>query len=149
MSTKAQYRLGRIISAYLRTKKAGKQRHPAVIITPDAEIVQPEDFDPRKGGENVLVVAGVSTKYKFYQEPHIPLPYHPSRQACTKLTQDCAVIIGWYDAITIPDDVLDFGGDVPPELMLQVNDAVRNDIARRIGNEFSTFAELVHLLFQS
>ena len=50
------YRHGRIIGAYLQASFGGKkQRHPAVILLPDSAIVQPAYFDPRKGGENVVV----------------------------------------------------------------------------------------------
>ena len=69
------FRMGRIIGARLRTKKGPRELHPAVIITPDAEIVQPSDFDPRAGGDNVVVVVGVSTKYKCIPSPSLNSPF--------------------------------------------------------------------------
>jgi hypothetical protein len=41
--------------SYLRTRKAGRQLHPAAILTPDAEITQPEDFDLRKAMKTALL----------------------------------------------------------------------------------------------
>ncbi len=40
---------GRIVYAYLRSSATGKmQRHPAIILDADDDIVPPEQFDPRK-----------------------------------------------------------------------------------------------------
>ena len=141
------FRMGRIIGAWLRTKKGPRELHPAVIITPDAEIVQPSDFDPRTGGDNVVVVVGVSTKYKLYSEPFIELPFQSGGHPVTKLTRDCAMIVGWYDAICIPDDVHFWAGDVPANQMTRMNDAVRADLVKRLGKEFNTLAEILPLLF--
>ena len=57
------------------------------------------------------------------------------------------MIIGWYDAIYIPDDVAFWAGDVPANLMTRLNDAVRADLVKRLGKEFSTLAEILPLLF--
>jgi len=141
------YRHGRIIGAYLRTEASGKQLHPAVILTPDAEITQPEDFDPRRGGENFVVVIGVSTKYAVYADPYIKLPYHESGHPVTKLTKDSAAIIGWYDIVHIDGERRFWGGDVPIGIMTEINHQSRIDIARRIGKEFKVMSEIVLLLF--
>jgi hypothetical protein len=144
--TLREYRHGRIIGAYLRTKKGGRELHPAIILTPNEEIVQPEQFDPRKGGDNVVVVIGVSTKYRLYPQEHVRLPFRPTGHARTRLSQDCAAIIGWYDIVDIPDGCRYLAGDVPAALMAQINDCVRADISRRIGREFTTLADILPLL---
>src|SRR5437870_6098564 len=101
------FRYGRIVWAYLRTFKGKREEHPAVILTPTREIVQPERFDPRHGDENVVVVAGISTKYREHPQPYVRLPFHPSKDGhpMTGLRKDCAVIVGWYQAIFIPTDI--------------------------------------------
>ena len=71
-------RYGGIVGAYLQAKKKGKQLHPAVIVTPDADIIQPESFDPRRGNDNIVVAIGVTTKYRLYNEPYVPLPNRPA-----------------------------------------------------------------------
>jgi hypothetical protein len=147
--SRPEYRHGRIIGAYLRTKTRGKQLHPAVILTPDNEIVQPERFDPRKGGDNVVVVIGISTKYKLYSESFVKLPFHSAGHPATKLTKDSAAIIGWYDIIEIDDDRRFWAGDVPREVLAEINTRVRKDIAQRIGRDFSTISEILPLLFES
>jgi hypothetical protein len=143
---KPKYRLGRIIGAYLLTRMGKRELHPAVIVTPDHEIIQPENHDPRKGGQNRVLVIGVSTKYKRYSDPSIPLPFHPAGHPVTKLKEDCAAIIGWYDIISIPDDVHFCGGGVPPALMIQLNDQVRKDILKRAGKEAGSLLEIIELL---
>ena len=117
-TSQPDYRHGRIVGAYLRTKKGGRELHPAVILSSDAEIVQPARFDPRSGDENFVIVAGVSTKYARHSEPFVKLPHATTGHAVTKLTKDCAAIIGWYEVISIPDDVRFFAGDVPAALMV-------------------------------
>jgi hypothetical protein len=77
----------------MRSKQKGKkEKHPAVIITADSDIIQPEQFDPRHdiGKVNAVAVIGVSTKYLRYP-PYVALPYSPNKggHTVTKLTQDC------------------------------------------------------------
>ncbi|MDB5292890.1 MAG: hypothetical protein JWL69_4131 [Phycisphaerales bacterium] len=142
-----KYRLGRIIGAYLRTRKGTKELHPAVIVTPDQEIIQPADFDPRRGGENVVVVVGVSTKYALYNDPYVKLPFATPLHPVTGLNKDCAAIIGWYDLIHIEDDCTFKAGDVPRALMTQINERIRSDLLNRLGKEYKTMAEIVPILF--
>ena len=90
MADTPEYRLGRIIWAYLRPSTAGRKKelHPAIIISPDSEIIQPEDFDPRidPQKENLVAVVGVSTKFRNYPKlQHFVLPYHGAGHAETKL----------------------------------------------------------------
>src|SRR5688500_11600816 len=143
------YRLGRIIGAYLRSRKGKRELHPAVIISGDAEIVQPEHFDPRRhaGSDNVVVVVGVSTKFKLYPDAYVTLPFQRSGHAQTQLTQECAAIIGWYDRVVIPDECQFFAGDVPRPILNDLLRRTRDDIRRRIGREFQTLAEAMPLLF--
>src|SRR5882724_5051261 len=101
--SRPDYRQGRIVWAYLRTRKGKRELHPAVILTPDDEIVQPRDFDPRGGDDNVVVVAGISTKYSRYADSYVRLPFQPTDRGhpLTKLRKDSAVIVGWYDVVTL------------------------------------------------
>src|SRR4051812_8534601 len=131
-ASRPEYRHGRIIGAYLTSSFGGqKQRHPAVILSPDSAIIQPEAFDPRSGDENIVVVAGISSQYKKYNYPYVQLPCDASRpggHSQTRLHSDVAVIIGWYHVITIDDDRCYWGGDVPSGIMGGINQAVREDI---------------------
>jgi len=145
-----EYRHGRIIGAYLTSSSGGKkQRHPAVILTPDSAIVQPEKFDPRGGEENVVVVAGISSQYRKHNYPYVPLPYDSSNSsghAQTKLHSDVAVIIGWYHIVNIDDDRCYWGGDVPAHIMGRINQAVREDIDHRLAQDVTFLAQLRKLL---
>lgn len=148
MASKNEYRHGRIIGAYLKTRKRGRELHPAIILSADWEIVQPHQFDPRRGDENLVVVIGISTKYAIYPDPYIKLPFHPGVHPQTKLTKDSAAIIGWYDVVSIPDDCRFLAGDVPPEVMRQVNSNVRADIVQKIGRDFTSLSEILPLLLE-
>jgi hypothetical protein len=123
-----------------------KELHPAVIISPDAEITQPEAHDPRKDGENRVAVLGISTQYRKFPDPYIALPYHVRNHAMTGLNRDCAVILKWYAAISIPDDCDFMAGDVPQQLMRTINGAVRADLIARLGKQIGTFAQLMERL---
>ncbi len=144
------YRHGRIIGAYLQPSFGGKkQRHPAVILSPDSAIIQPADFDPRRGEDNLIVVAGISSQYAKYNYRYIRLPYdsnssggHPE----TRLHSDVAVIIGWYHVITIDDDRCYWGGDVPREIMGSINAAAREDIEKRLSKDVTFLTQLRSML---
>src|SRR5260221_14641893 len=143
------YRHGRIVWAYLRSSHTAKREtHPAIILDRDEDIIQPEYFDPRKSdGENIVHVIGVSTKHRRYQTPFVPLPFSSQGHAVTHLKQDCGAIIGWYARLSIPDDVIGFGGDVPRSTMMQINSAVREDLIKLLGKQLdsvrSMFEELL------
>src|SRR5258706_3547010 len=117
MGDSPEYRLGRIVWTYLRTSDGRrKEQHPAVIISPNSEIIQPKHFDPRRhpGEDNEVAVVGVSTKFRRYPDlVHFVLPFRTGGHPETKLKTECAAIIGWYDLIVIEDDVLDLAGQVP------------------------------------
>src|SRR5437867_475955 len=134
MVVKPEYRLGRIITTYqLLGRNKKRQEHPAVIISPDDEIIQPEYFDPRLGREelqdNLVVVLGISSQYQKFSDPYIQLPTGSQ----TQLIKDCAVILNWYGIVQLEDDVEYLLGDVPPNLMHQVNAAYRADLTKRLG----------------
>ncbi len=74
------------------------------------------------------------------------MPFHARGHARTKLCEDCAAIIGWYETIVIPDDVRFWGGDVPADVMIDLNGAIRTDIAKRLGREFTDLIEAMSLL---
>ena len=139
------YRHGRILWAYLRSNQTGKREmHPAIILDRTEAIVQPEDFDPRKAAaDNLIHVVGVSTKYKACHLMSISLPHTPSGHVLTRLKEDCGAVIGWYDRLTIPDDIVGFGGDVPSPVMARIDEAVRHDLARRLGKQFETMGRML------
>jgi hypothetical protein len=134
------YRLGRIVSCYLLGRNGKKEQHPAVIISPDAEIIQPEKFDPRPAGgvkENLVGVLGISTKYKNFNDPYIVLP----KGAQTQLTADCAAILNWVATPAIPDDCEYLLGDVPPALMMRINTDYRRVLKDALMKMEGTVAE--------
>ncbi len=137
MAVQARYRQGRIVWALVRSTRGGKkERHPAVIISADSDIAQPENFDPRRNLDkvNAVAVIGVSTKYLKYP-PSIALPFAANKggYAITKLTQDCGVCVGWYDWVVLEDDVLARGGDVPPAVMDKIMEAVATDLKANLA----------------
>jgi hypothetical protein len=64
----------------------------------------------------------------------------------TQLTKDCAAILNWYAVLDIPDDCEYLLGDVPPELMRQINEAYRQHLTDRLGTMQGTIAYLLSLL---
>jgi hypothetical protein len=144
------YRHGRIVWAYLRTAKGKREEHLAVILSPDSSIIQPENFDPRSGSDNLIVVAGISTKYRNYAQPFVSLPFRDSMQGhpMTQLRKDCAVIAGWYQAIFVPDDIAAFGGDVPTSQLRELNKQVLNSYIAAVGNQYATSLEMMAELRQ-
>lgn len=85
---------------------------------------------------------GVSTKYRQFDDPFIPLPIN----AQTQLTKDCAAILNWYSVLDIPDDCEYLLGDVPPGLMRQINAAHRKYLREKLGALQGTVAYLSDLL---
>lgn len=143
MAGPPSYRHGRIVWAYLRSNLTAKREaHPAIILDRTGDIVQPERFDPRKmHGDNTVHVIGVSTKHKKYKFPYIQLPFAASGHATTKLKVDSGAIVGWYARLAIPDDVIGFGGEVPDDVMTRIDQAVRQDLVKRIGKQFETLRQ--------
>ena len=41
---------------------------------------------------------------------------------------DRGAIIGWYTRLAVPYDIIGFGGDVPRDVMTQIDNAVRQDL---------------------
>jgi hypothetical protein len=148
MAQRPSYRRGRIIWAYLRSNLTGKREmHPAIILDRDQDIIQPANFDPRQPPyENVVHVIGISTKHKRYRLNYISLPFTNEGHSDTKLKVDCGAIIGWYDRLSIPDDVTGsnggFGGDVPATVMTKIDEAVRQDLVARLGKQFETVQKM-------
>ena len=137
MAERPRYRQGRIVWALLRSGKGKKERHPAVIISSDADITQPEQFDPRANIDkvNAVAVIGVSTKYLKYP-PSVSLPYSTNMggHAVTKLTGDCGACIGWYGWVVLEDDIEARGGDVPPVEMDQIMELVAKDLRVKLSS---------------
>jgi hypothetical protein len=145
---KSDYRLGRIISCFLLGRNGKREQHPAVIISPDIEIIQPEKFDPREAGgmvkDNLVAVLGISTKYRNFQDPYIPLPVGPQ----TQLTENCAVILNWIATPAIPDDCEFLLGDVAPALMVRINVEYRRLLKDVLSKVEGTLAETLNALAQ-
>ncbi|HEY4328308.1 MAG TPA: hypothetical protein VGN88_01130 [Phycisphaerae bacterium] len=145
-NSKRDYRYGRIIGCYLLGRNGKRSLHPAVIVSPDNEIIQPEAFDPRNDRDNLVAVIGISTQYKKFDDPFLSLPYMASGHPMTGLTRDCAVILNWYAVIAIPDDSDFLAGDVPGGQLRKINDAIRRDLTAELGRHVGTFAQLLALL---
>ena len=144
-NTKPEYRHRHIIWAYLRTAKGKRAEHPAVILSPDKSIVQPEDFDPRSGTDNVVVVAGISTKYRTHSNPYVQLPFAATQSGhrVTGLRKDSAAIVGWYQTLFIPDDVTAFSGDVPVKEMQALSTKILTDYIATVGDQYVTSLEML------
>lgn len=131
----ARYRHGRLVWARLRSASGQKELHPAIIISDNVEITQPEAFDPRVDFNrvNAVAVVGVSTEYKRYP-PFFSLPFlkksggHPQ----TKLTQECGACIGWYAWVVLEDDIDGRGGDVPSPEMKMIMEMIMQDLAGKL-----------------
>lgn len=148
MTERPAYRHGRILWGYLRSTLTGRREmHPAIILDRDQDITQPEHFDPRRPPyENFIHVIGVSTKHKRYASEYVLLPHSPKGHTATKLNVECGAIIGWYDRLAIPDDVTGssggFGGDVPPAVMAEIDEAVRRDLLAKVGRQLETVQKM-------
>jgi hypothetical protein len=136
MPERPRYRQGRIVWALMRSQKGKKERHPAVIISADSDITQPEQFDPRENINkvNAVAVIGVSTKYLKYP-PYVAIPYSTNKggHPLTKLTEPCGACIGWYGWIVLEDDVMGRGGDVPSTQTDLIMDAVAKDLRVKLS----------------
>jgi hypothetical protein len=149
-ASRPEYRQGRIVWVYLRTAKGKREEHPAVILSDDSQIVQPKDFDPRAGNDNIIVVAGISTKYRNHANPFVRIPFLESAAGhpISELRRDCAAIVGWYQAIFIPDDVTAMGGDVPTNQMRELNSKALTAYIATVGNQYTTSLEMLSELKQ-
>jgi hypothetical protein len=143
MAAKREFRHGRVIACYLPGRNGKREIHPAVVISADNDIIQPEQFDPRKNRDNLLAVLGISTQYLKFSDPCIRLPHQGHGNSVTGLNKDCAVILNWYAAIYIPDDCEYLLGDVPRDLMGAINNSVRNDLTVRFGSQVVTLLQLI------
>jgi hypothetical protein len=145
-ASRPEFRHGRIVIAQLLGRNGKREEHPALIISPYDEIIQPEQFDPRLGGgkvaANLVAAMGVSTKYRQFSDPYVTLPVG----AQTQITKDSAAILNWYAVLDIPDDCEYLLGDVPPRLMRQINDAYRAHIRGELGAMQGTLVYLLDLL---
>lgn len=139
---RGDFRHGRVIYARLMGRNDRAELHPAVIVSPDNEIIQPEDFDPRGSDgvlANLVAVLGVSSHFAKFNDPYIKLPVG----AKTGLTKECAVILNWYAIIDIPDDAEYLLGDVPATMMEGINMALRKALNDALtGTLVQTLASL-------
>jgi mRNA-degrading endonuclease toxin of MazEF toxin-antitoxin module len=100
-------RYGRIVFAWIRDRNGHGKLRPAIILTPDDEIPAAEE----------LAVMAITTTFANPPPPFcVPLPWHPRRHPVTHLHQRSAAVVNWLAALTA-DDVVGFGGDVPPKTM--------------------------------
>jgi mRNA-degrading endonuclease toxin of MazEF toxin-antitoxin module len=109
-SDRPELRRGRIVWAVLRDRHGNAKRRPAVVLTPTADI---RDDAP------LIVVAVTTTFPDPPPDDCVPLPWHPAGRVLTKLRQRSAAVISWIAEMNA-DDVLDFAGDVPVKVMMEI-----------------------------
>jgi mRNA-degrading endonuclease toxin of MazEF toxin-antitoxin module len=111
---------GRIIWAELPSSDGTtKKRRPAVVVTPTAEIVPGKPF----------AVVTATTKFT---EPlpadQIHLPWQPEGKVRTQLRQPTVAVCSWVGKI-LETDVLQYGGVVPPKVMVEIIKIVKQQPA--------------------
>ena len=137
------FRYGRVLGSYVLGRNGKRELRPVLVVSPDHEIIQPSAFDPRHQHDNILAVLGISTQYRNFTDPHVPLPFSSTGNSVTGLTKDSAVILNWYHVISISDDCEFFAGDAPPFLMQQIRSAMRADLTSRMSQNVGTLAQVL------
>jgi hypothetical protein len=76
---------------------------------------------------------------------HVQLPFRASSDGhpITSLRKDCAAIVGWYQAVYVPDDVTAFSGDVPPRTMCELNERILKDYIATVGKQHTTALQML------
>lgn len=105
-----QLHLGRIIWAEIADTNGIRKRRPAIIVTPTDRISATTPLD---------VVAVTSRLQEPLPEDHVLLPWHAQGHPRTRLNRPCAAVCSWIARIR-QDDIQDFAGVVPVQLMLLV-----------------------------
>lgn len=102
---------GRIIWAELPSSDGKtKKRRPAVVVTPTTEIVAGEPID----------VVTATTKFSTpLPDDQVHLPWQREGKVRTQLRQPTVAVCSWACEI-LESDVLQYGGVVPPNVMLAI-----------------------------
>ncbi len=112
MNERPALRYGRVVYAWFKDRRGFAKLRPALVVTPDGLI--------KADGE--VAVAAITTTFPQPPPPnHIPLPWNPRDIVSTRLRERSAVVLDWQSVIH-PEDVVGFGGDVPPKLMLRIEE---------------------------
>ena len=103
-------RRGRIAWARVSDRRGSFKQRPLIIVTATDDIREDEP----------LIAMAITTS--FGEPPpadHIPLPWHPQGRSITRLRKRSAAVLSWVIEIDAAD-LLEFGGDVPPALMIEI-----------------------------
>ena len=101
----------------MRDRRGITKQRPAVILTATNDIRTDEPF------------TAIAVTTSFPQPPpddHIPLPWHPQGRAGTKLYKRSAAVLSWIVEVA-PNDVEEFGGDVPAAIMFEIFERLAED----------------------
>jgi hypothetical protein len=102
---------GRIVWAELTSSDGAKTKcRPAVVVTSTSEI---------KPGQPFVVVAATTTFTEPLPDDHVRLPWHPQGKVRTRLHHATVAVCSWM-CILREDDILHYGGIVPPKAMAQI-----------------------------
>ena len=102
---------GRIIWTELPSSDGTtKKRRPAVIVTPTEKIVS---------GKFFAVVAGTTKFTEPLPADQIHLPWQREGKVRTQLRQPTVAVCSWVGKI-LEADVLQYGGVVPPKVMIEI-----------------------------
>ena len=105
-----ELRRGRIIWATVHAGNSVAKERPVIVLTATADILPNDAFE---------AVAVTTTFSDPPPSDCIPLPWHPTGKTLTRLRRRSAAVLSWIDEV-LPGDVISFGGDVPPQLMLEI-----------------------------
>lgn len=109
---------GRIVWAELPSSDGTtKKRRPAVIVTRTSEIVASKPFE----------VVSASTKFSEpLPDDQVHLPWHRDGKVRTQLRQPTVAVCSWACEI-LETDILQYGGVVPPKVMLEIIDIINRE----------------------
>jgi mRNA-degrading endonuclease toxin of MazEF toxin-antitoxin module len=99
-----------VVRASVRDARGHAKHRPLVILSSTEQIER---------GEPVMALAVTTTFADPPPDDHVPLPWHPQGRAGTKLRKRSAAVLSWIVEID-PEDVVEFYGEVPPRLMIQI-----------------------------
>ncbi len=102
---------GRIVWAELPSSDGtSKKRRPAVVVTPTDEIVAGEPFQ----------IVTATTKFtEPLPDDQVHLPWQREGKVRTQLRQPTVAVCSWACEI-LESDVLQYGGIVPPNVLLEI-----------------------------
>ena len=111
---------GRIIWAELPSSDGtSKKRRPAVVITPTKELISGKPF---------FVVTATTKFTEPLPRDQLPLPWQREGKVRTQLRQPTVAVCNWVTSI-LEADVLQFGGVVPPKVMVEILEIVKRHLS--------------------